>query len=136
MSRRPYLDWLRGIAVLIMIGNIIWSLKRGALSGTNPWGAATLEWATTSPPAEHNFNRLPVVHTREPLWLEKEAVEDAAQGEMEPHIHMPPSSYWPLITAVGVVLTAGLFMTGIWWAPLIGMTWMIIATINWAYEPT
>jgi cytochrome c oxidase subunit 1 len=124
------------ISVLIMIGNIIWSMKRGALSGTNPWGAATLEWATTSPPAEHNFNRLPVVHTREPLWLEKEAVEDAAQGEMEPHIHMPPGSYWPLITAVGVVLTVALFMTGIWWAPLIGMTWLIIATINWAYEPT
>ena len=36
---------------------------------------ATLEWATTSPPAEHNFNRIPTVHTREPLWLEREQVE-------------------------------------------------------------
>jgi cytochrome c oxidase subunit I len=124
------------LAVLIMIGNILWSIRRGALSGPNPWGSATLEWATTSPPAEHNFNRLPVVHTREPLWLEAEAIEDAARGEMDPHIHMPPSSYWPLITAIGVILTMALFMTGHWWAPLIGLVWTTIGAINWAYEPT
>jgi cytochrome c oxidase subunit 1 len=126
----------QAISILLLFGNLIYSFKRGRASGPNPWGAATLEWATESPPAEHNFNRLPHVHTREPLWLEAEAVEDAARGEMEPHIHMPPSSYWPIITAMGVVVTVALFMTGHWWAPLIGMTWVIIGSINWAFEPT
>ena len=123
------------IAVLVMVANIIWTLKRGAIAPTNPWGSATLEWATESPPVEHNFNRIPTVHTREPLWLEPEPVEDAARGTPEPYIHMPPGSYWPIITAFGVVLTMALFMTGIWWTPLIGLTWVFICTINWAFEP-
>ncbi|MEO5510345.1 MAG: cytochrome c oxidase subunit I [Longimicrobiales bacterium] len=126
----------QAVSVLLLIANIIYSLKRGAAAGPNPWGAATLEWATESPPVEHNFNRLPHVHTREPLWLEAAEIEDAARGTPDPYIHMPPSSYWPLLTAFGVVLTVALFMTGIWWAPLVGMTWITIGAINWAYEPT
>src|SRR2546421_206546 len=36
-------------SVLAFIGNIAWSLRRGALACENPWGAGTLEWATSSP---------------------------------------------------------------------------------------
>jgi cytochrome c oxidase subunit 1 len=126
----------QAISVIIMVANIIYSARRGPRAGTNPWGAATLEWATESPPAEHNFNRLPTVHTREPLWLEAAAVEDAARGTPDAHIHMPPSSYWPIFTAFGVVLCMALFMTGAWWAPLIGLLWVFVGAVNWAYEPT
>jgi heme/copper-type cytochrome/quinol oxidase subunit 1 len=122
--------------ILVMLGNLVWSLKRGPISGPNPWGGATLEWATTSPPPEHNFNRIPTVHTREPLWLEAAAVEDAARGTREAHIHMPPSSYWPIFTGFGVVLTFALFLTNVWWAPLMGLGWVTLGAINWAYEPT
>ena len=121
--------------ILVMLGNLVWSLKRGPISGPNPWGGATLEWATTSPPPEHNFNRIPTVHTREPLWLEAAAVEDAARGTREANIHMPPSSYWPIFTGFGVVLTFALFLTNVWWAPLIGLGWVTLGAINWAYEP-
>ena len=31
---------------LIFIVNLIWSLKRGAAAGENPWEADTLEWTT------------------------------------------------------------------------------------------
>src|SRR5690606_29445537 len=62
------------VAVAMLVGNLIWSLKRGPRAGTNPWNAATLEWATTSPPAEHNFSRIPTVHSREPLWVEREQI--------------------------------------------------------------
>jgi heme/copper-type cytochrome/quinol oxidase subunit 1 len=123
------------IAVLLLGTNVIYSLKRGAPSGENPWKAATLEWATTSPPAEHNFNQIPTVHSREPMWVEAEQVEAAARGPMEPHMHMPPSSYWPFVTAIGAVLTFVLFLTNIWWMPLIGVAWTAIGAINWAYEP-
>jgi cytochrome c oxidase subunit 1 len=75
------------------------------------------------------------VHSREPLWVEREQVEAAAFGEPEPHIHMPPNSYWPIFTAVGVVLGFGLFMTNLWWAPLIGLVWTAVGALNWAYEP-
>jgi cytochrome c oxidase subunit 1 len=40
---------------------LTWSLKFGRKAGTNPWGAAGLEWATTSPPPKENFHQTPVV---------------------------------------------------------------------------
>jgi cytochrome c oxidase subunit 1 len=122
------------VAVALLFANVVLSLRRGARAGANPWGAATLEWATTSPPPEHNFNRIPTVHTREPLWLEAAAVEDAARGTMEPHIHMPSNSYWPILTGFFVVLTFALFMTHVWWAPLVGLAGVMVMAINWAYE--
>ncbi len=60
--------FLLGFSVLIFLVNIGWSLARGKPAGDNPWEAWTLEWATTSPPAEHNFDRDPPVKGRRPLW--------------------------------------------------------------------
>jgi cytochrome c oxidase subunit 1 len=34
----------------------------------NPWDAYTLEWATTSPPPEWNFESLPPIHSERPVW--------------------------------------------------------------------
>jgi cytochrome c oxidase subunit 1 len=126
--------FIQVLAILALIVNVLWSLKRGAKAPSNPWGGATLEWATTSPPAEYNFARIPTVHTREPLWLEREAIEAAAFGEPEP-MHMPPPSHWPIFTAAGVMLTFGLFLTPFWWAPLIGLAVTALGVINWAFEP-
>jgi len=57
---------LAGVACLVW--NIIRSFRRGAIAGGDPWDAWTLEWATSSPPAEYNFAELPVVRSRRPLW--------------------------------------------------------------------
>lgn len=48
--------------------NVISSLRNGASAGENPWNAATLEWATTSPPLNCNFAEQPVVNSLNPLW--------------------------------------------------------------------
>jgi len=60
--------FLLGISVLVLVWNIVISLRRGAIVGGNPWNAWTLEWATSSPPAKHNFDQLPPLHGRRPLW--------------------------------------------------------------------
>jgi cytochrome c oxidase subunit 1/cytochrome c oxidase subunit I+III len=60
--------FLMGVAALLLVANIAWSLVRGAAAGDNPWDAWTLEWATTSPPPAHNFTALPPIHSRRPLW--------------------------------------------------------------------
>lgn len=54
--------------LLFLVANLVLSLRRGERAGDDPWDAWTLEWATTSPPPEYNFETLPAVHSRRPLW--------------------------------------------------------------------
>jgi len=54
-------------AAVLAIGYVLplvyltWSLLRGARAPANPWHATGLEWQTTSPPPQHNFEREPHV---------------------------------------------------------------------------
>jgi len=43
------------IGFLIMAGYLLHSLVRGERAPANPWGGATLEWETASPPPYFNF---------------------------------------------------------------------------------
>jgi cytochrome c oxidase subunit I len=57
-----------GVAAIVLVINIAQALLRGPPAGDNPWNAWTLEWATPSPPPPHNFDALPPIHSRRPLW--------------------------------------------------------------------
>jgi cytochrome c oxidase subunit I len=60
--------FILAISVLFLLWNLFASMHHGKVAGDNPWRAWTLEWATTSPPPEHNFVRVPPVNGRRPLW--------------------------------------------------------------------
>jgi heme/copper-type cytochrome/quinol oxidase subunit 1 len=60
--------FIMGIAVMLFLWNILITLLQGEIAGDNPWNAWTLEWATTSPPPEENFELLPPIRSRRPLW--------------------------------------------------------------------
>jgi cytochrome c oxidase subunit I len=57
-----------GAAMAVFLWNVVVSLRKGRPAGDNPWRAWTLEWATSSPPPEHNFERVPPVRGRRPLY--------------------------------------------------------------------
>jgi cytochrome c oxidase subunit 1 len=126
-----------GLSSLILVWNIVRSLKRGEAAGPNPWEAATLEWSIPSPPLHYNFPVLPEVRSREPLWRddERKEVEAATMMHPEHEPHMPDPSFWPILTAAGITLTAALAMTGIWWVPLIGLALTAFCVFHWAFEP-
>jgi cytochrome c oxidase subunit 1 len=70
-----------GVAVLIFIINFLYSASKAQPAGNNPWDAATLEWATTSPPPDYNFAEIPTVKGMNPLWeAKRKAVAAGGDG--------------------------------------------------------
>jgi cytochrome c oxidase subunit 1 len=51
------------VGFLWIAGYLTHSLFYGAQATANPWGGASLEWDTQSPPIEHNFHGQPRVET-------------------------------------------------------------------------
>jgi heme/copper-type cytochrome/quinol oxidase subunit 1 len=132
-------------AVGLFVVNGVLSLFRGALAPDNPWDAASLEWATSSPPPVYNFEHIPVVESRTPLWDERGElpvvtglrVDDkemllttvvAATPDLREAV--PEASLWPFIAAVA---TAIFFICSIFspWAVLFGAIPAAIALIAW-----
>ncbi len=60
--------YVLALGVLATVANVFHSVRRGELAGDNPWDGQTLEWATSSPPPEHNFEVLPPIRSERPLW--------------------------------------------------------------------
>ena len=54
--------------ILVFCVNVVISLGFGTRAGHDPWDAWTLEWAAASPPPFDNFESVPPVRSRRPLW--------------------------------------------------------------------
>ena len=50
-----------GIAYVMPLIYLVYSMRYGKPASENPWDATGLEWTTPSPPPKHNFETLPVV---------------------------------------------------------------------------
>jgi len=102
--------FLIALATLVFVVNVILSLRRGEPAPNDPWDAATLEWATTSPPPAHNFDAEMIVNSRRPLWDNKYSGENRGMTlNHDFHPHLPPPSIAPIIFSFGLfVLCFGL----------------------------
>ena len=106
---------------------------------------------TTSPPKEHNFDAVPVVHTIDEFFHRK-YVEDEETGSLKKvatvedllaeqernadhHIHMPSPSYWPLVVAFGLpVIATGLIYNHV--ISVIGGIIILLGVYGWVQEPS
>src|SRR6266508_3487014 len=55
-------------AMVVFAVNVILTLRKPRTAPADPWSGNTLEWATTSPPPPHNFDRLPVIGSARPVY--------------------------------------------------------------------
>ncbi|MBI5711155.1 MAG: cytochrome c oxidase subunit I [Candidatus Eisenbacteria bacterium] len=151
MPRRVYtyaphmgFDWMNltstvgafGIAVglLVFMWNWWTSRRHGEPAGNDPWGGASLEWALPSPPPPWNFATIPVVRSIDPLWHRESRAAALAANEPSGPIHMPPSSHWPIVSALG----ATLLMSGMIFGWAIGIPGLVVTLAGiyaWAFEP-
>jgi cytochrome c oxidase subunit I+III len=144
-----------GLGFLLFLVNLFWSGVLGAKAGPDPWGADTLEWAASSPPANYNFAALPVVRGRYPLWepggvgpgeirgLELYDPENPRRETLgttimdaEPQFRrlLPGPSLWPLALAgaLGVAFIGA--MIDLIFVPF-GGALAVIAMIGWLRPP-
>ena len=68
-----YGSWVLGSGLFLTAFYLLASLRKPMDAPDNPWGGTTLEWTTSSPPIEHNFEDQPVL-TRAPYDYRPETV--------------------------------------------------------------
>jgi cytochrome c oxidase subunit 1 len=70
--------YVLAIGMLIVAVNLVASMIKGRKAPMNPWGAATLDWETESPPIAHNFHEQPLAG--DPYAVDKFQWDEAQQG--------------------------------------------------------
>jgi cytochrome c oxidase subunit I+III len=145
--------------VLLIMIDIVRSLRNGRDAPANPWGSGSLEWATSSPPAQYNFLKQPRVESRDPLWTfpktedelpivldhppdatidsgseDKRASigSDMLDAQPESNLILSTPSIWPLFTSLSVaVIFAGVLIDLIF-VP-IGCVLTFICVLGWVW---
>ncbi len=80
----PELNAIASAGSLVMLAgvaafawNVLVSGLRREPAGDDPWQANSLEWATSSPPPEHNFTKLPPIRSERPVWDARRAAAES-----------------------------------------------------------
>jgi cytochrome c oxidase subunit 1 len=132
--------FILGLSFLVFLYNVIKTSRGPRNAPADPWNGATLEWAIASPPQEWNFDKVPSVQGRDPLWEMKrrnggplpEPPLTSGAG-----IHLPNPSYWPLISAIGVASLFVAIMMLPSWGPggiVVAVALMFFGIYNWLFE--
>lgn len=144
--------------ILLFFANLVHAARMGRPSGEDPWGADTLEWSISSPPANHNFGSIPVVASLSPLWDEEVPPFDSETLESvdvlsrpwtgrrevirttvvdavpEAIVALPGPSYWPVATAASLTLGLAGVLVDAWALAGLGLALAVGCVIRWGVE--
>jgi cytochrome o ubiquinol oxidase subunit 1 len=121
---QPYLIVAACGAAVILLGiasqgiQLVVSIRRRHLNRDltgDPWNGRTLEWATTSPPADYNFVEIPVVHDIDALADMKERGVPRRYSGPYHDIPMPKNAPHGPIVSVLAFLFGFAMVWYIWW---------------------
>ena len=100
--------FLFAFAQFLFILNLLISWKRNVPAGPNPWKSDTLEWATSSPPPDHNFDNIPIISDKGIMY------STDGKEHTDTDLHSSHLSYWPILMALSVfVAFTGLLLNQI-----------------------
>lgn len=142
-------SFLLTIGILITFVN--WFRSRRAVDAPpDPWHADTLEWATPSPTPSYNFEVLPVVRSRHPLWDQPELSRGAPtengfplagghetlatsllDATPEAVIEMPHGTIWPFALTTAMLVACYGLLFDAWAVLLVGCIAIVIALSGW-----
>ncbi|MGB3410451.1 MAG: cytochrome c oxidase subunit I [Microthrixaceae bacterium] len=147
------------LGTVITLGNWIWSRFRGPIAGEDPWDADSLEWATSSPPPDYNFESIPIVSGRHPLWdsaplewapsgseaetrslgrrgaiIRETPTTAGVDSRPDGSMRIPGETYLPLFVALGIAIGfLGLLINALLVAA-VGVVVMIVAILWWTWR--
>lgn len=137
----PSLGWqglfiVAGVGVALICLGVFFQLLQLVVSylqreknrvGNDPWDGRTLEWLTTSPPPEYNFEKIPTVTSRDAFWeMKQQGLKPITKFE---DIWVPKHTGAGVIIG-GLALGFGVGMVWhMWWLVMISFVGAVIALI-------
>jgi cytochrome aa3-600 menaquinol oxidase subunit I len=129
---------LMGIAFLLQVWQIVYSLKNYKKASGDPWKyGRTLEWSIPSPAPYYNFATVPQVSSQDEWWEEKQRRESGlpsqAPAKLEP-IHMPKNSGIPIFMS-GFWFFAGFGFVFDWlWLTIFGLVGVAVSMLVHSFK--
>src|ERR671926_1434564 len=140
--------YVLGLAVLMLIVNMVRAWTSGQKAPSDPWDGRTLEWSIPSPPPVYNFAEIPAVHHRDAFWEQKHGTGTGTGAAVARHqqqqaaaghghgIHLPPPSIYPILMAAGLTLMAAGFITTFTpYVTVVGIGVLLFSIYGMAFEP-
>jgi len=151
--------YLYGISLVLVLINVLWSIRAGRDAPANPWGAGTLDWSMPSPPPPYNFAALPMVRSQYPLWPSDEsgpaprnaAVDTIPDEVFDPNLErretpatrlldaqlerkyvLATPSIFPLCLAISVAVLFLGVLVSFWFVP-IGAVLVAFSIVGWTW---
>ena len=144
-------SFVLAVGILLFLINVVITARNPTRAPLDPWNSRSLEWMTSNPPKEHNFDVIPTVHHLDEFFHRKyeedpethtmrqiataEEIMAEQERNADKHIHMPSPSYWPIVLAGAVpIITFGMIFSHL--IAVIGGVILLFAAFGWALEPS